>query len=426
MNFREKDKSYNHTIMIKRAIEVDSSLREWIFTNSNYRRKVWNDFVAEYYRCRDNGEVFDAMKYKSWYFHNIEEPNHEYDTHVVGISEQVMKDVICGLKVVKGNNGKLRFHKFDRFRCGFGVHCKPCYVPLKNELPDRFNSRVYFTDDQIAFRSGFGDTRYIKLKEPLFHDTIEVDGNWYFFDKNRYYAFSQEDVKQISFIHELGKFYVCLAVNVINTYSRKYEIHKRKDSAGIDLGIHNPVCISDEDSNYISRMEDRELKRLHYLERRARRLQSIMDRKQFMSKNYIKVLRKFRITWYRIVNLRKNWRRKLSKRIALAYKKICVDIYEIPKEKDHEPGLTRKVIRKINAFNRLHGMYLFSETLKHTCWKYHTKYIDSPKNTTRTCSKCGCINSHLPLSQRIFCCEECGYTTDRDINAAQNCYAFMV
>ena len=29
-----------------------------------------------------------------------------------------------------------------------------------------------------------------------------------------------------------------------------------------------------------------------------------------------------------------------------------------------------------------------------------------------------------PLSQRIFTCEYCGYTVDRDINSAQNCYAY--
>lgn len=199
----------------------------------------------------------------------------------------------------------------------------------------------------------------------------------------------------------------------------------RKESAGIDLGIHNPVCISDDEKNYVLRMSDRQLMRIHYLERRIKRLQSIMDKKTYGSKNYYKVLKKFRITHKKIVNIRLDWRRKLSRMIAMMYKQVCVDTYEIPGVAEYNK-LPRVAARRINSFNRMYGMYLFNEALKHACWKYHTKYVDSPDNTTRTCSKCGHINPHLPLSQRIFRCEECGFTIDRDINASQNCYDYLL
>jgi IS605 OrfB family transposase len=45
-------------------------------------------------------------------------------------------------------------------------------------------------------------------------------------------------------------------------------------------------------------------------------------------------------------------------------------------------------------------------------------YIN-PKNTSKTCSKCGNINKDLTLSDRIYVCE-CGNSLDRDYNASLN------
>ena len=46
-------------IFIKRRIEVDDYLREFIFFNINYRRNLWNKFVEEYYKCGECGEKID-------------------------------------------------------------------------------------------------------------------------------------------------------------------------------------------------------------------------------------------------------------------------------------------------------------------------------------------------------------------------------
>jgi putative transposase len=40
--------------------------------------------------------------------------------------------------------------------------------------------------------------------------------------------------------------------------------------------------------------------------------------------------------------------------------------------------------------------------------------------SSKTCSWCGWIDEDLTLSDRIFHCCECGYTIDRDLNAAIN------
>jgi len=43
-----------------------------------------------------------------------------------------------------------------------------------------------------------------------------------------------------------------------------------------------------------------------------------------------------------------------------------------------------------------------------------------PMNTSRRCSRCGSIRKDLKLSDRIYHCNPCGLTIDRDMNAAMN------
>ena len=95
----------------------------------------------------------------------------------------------------------------------------------------------------------------------------------------------------------------------------------------------------------------------------------------------------------------------------------------MPNANDDE-SLPKKVKQRINYVNRFHGMYTTNEILVHMANKYGCEYIEAPKNTTCTCSICGHKNPHLPLSQRKFKCEECGYEIDRDMNAAKNCYDY--
>lgn len=46
--------------------------------------------------------------------------------------------------------------------------------------------------------------------------------------------------------------------------------------------------------------------------------------------------------------------------------------------------------------------------------------------TSRTCSACGAAKAKLPLSERVYTCDNCGFTIDRDVNAARNIAALAV
>ena len=44
--------------------------------------------------------------------------------------------------------------------------------------------------------------------------------------------------------------------------------------------------------------------------------------------------------------------------------------------------------------------------------------------SSKSCSNCGTVRQHLPLSERMFCCLSCGLVLDRDRNAAANLAAW--
>jgi putative transposase len=40
--------------------------------------------------------------------------------------------------------------------------------------------------------------------------------------------------------------------------------------------------------------------------------------------------------------------------------------------------------------------------------------------STKRCSNCGAVKEEMPLSERVFKCEVCGFEVDRDLNSALN------
>jgi transposase len=411
-----------HTVTVRRRIKPTKAVREMILSDIQYRNKVWNAFVEEYYACINEQREFKPDKFKAWYFHNIEKPNHEYDVHSVGISEQVVKDIKRALKIAAYQNGKLHFKSTNPHSGSFKVHCKS-----RDTEYGTFNSRVYLNYKSFKYRIRGGQYIKIKFKNELTCDDGDVVGNtFYFINRRSHYIFSDLDVKEISFVYELGRFYACFSVDAYQEYDRNiHENYIRKENAGIDLGIRNPVCIWDGDKLTTYRLSQKQLNRISYLTRRYQRLQSIMDKKQYMSNNYKKVLKKYRITCRKIFNIRLDWRRKTCKEIATSYNRVCVDNYHVPTADKHI-GMKRDLVRELNKYNRMHAMSYFIEYLKHACWKYGTDYYFSPEDTTRTCSICGFVNNNLSLAQRKLKCICCGSVIDRDQNAAQNCYNYLI
>ncbi len=68
------------------------------------------------------------------------------------------------------------------------------------------------------------------------------------------------------------------------------------------------------------------------------------------------------------------------------------------------------------------GFYEFRRQLEYKCEKFGSQLIVADRwyPSSKTCSCCGHKKEKLSLSERVFDCENCGNSIDRDLNAAIN------
>ncbi|MDJ0556712.1 MAG: RNA-guided endonuclease TnpB family protein, partial [Microcoleaceae cyanobacterium MO_207.B10] len=67
------------------------------------------------------------------------------------------------------------------------------------------------------------------------------------------------------------------------------------------------------------------------------------------------------------------------------------------------------------------GFYEFKRQLTYKCEWYGSQIVIAPRfyPSSQLCSHCG-HQQKMPLSQRTYNCANCGFTADRDFNAAVN------
>jgi putative transposase len=68
------------------------------------------------------------------------------------------------------------------------------------------------------------------------------------------------------------------------------------------------------------------------------------------------------------------------------------------------------------------GWSEFRRMLEYKTQWYGSRLIVAPRfyPSTKTCSACGQVKTEMLLGDRVFRCEACGATIDRDLNAARN------
>ena len=68
------------------------------------------------------------------------------------------------------------------------------------------------------------------------------------------------------------------------------------------------------------------------------------------------------------------------------------------------------------------GFYEFRRQLGYKCKLYGLELVVADRwyPSSKLCSNCGYKKDTLLLSERTYSCEQCGFTIDRDLNAAIN------
>ena len=199
-----------------------------------------------------------------------------------------------------------------------------------------------------------------------------------------------------------GKYYISMLVDTENI-----QLPKLDTKVGIDLGIKEFAITSDGEmfSNP---------KWLKISEKRLRKLQKDLSRKQKGSNNRRKDRLKVAKLHEKISNQRKDYLHKISHYIISENQVIVIEDLKVSNMiKNHKLA---KSIADVSWSE-------FRRQLEYKSEWYGRELIIAPSNyaSSQLCSNCGNKSSQTKdLSCRTYICPVCGMIMDRDINASKN------
>ncbi|WP_326793913.1 transposase (plasmid) [Streptomyces sp. NBC_00841] len=215
-----------------------------------------------------------------------------------------------------------------------------------------------------------------------------------------------------------GRWFVSLQVQ------EKHELVKvaRPDAAvGIDLGIKTLAVLADSDGVLGAEPNPRHLDRAQKQLRRASRVVSRRrgpDRRtgQQASRRWEKANQARNKIHHRVANLREDTLHQMTTRLACEYGTIVVEDVGVA-----GMGRNRRLSRRVAdaAFGEIRRQLTYKTRRRGTRLIVADRWYPSSK----TCSRCGAVKTKLPLSMRVFECDNCGLVLGRDANAGHNLVA---
>ena len=196
---------------------------------------------------------------------------------------------------------------------------------------------------------------------------------------------------------------------VINIEEKPVEmpmVSENQATVGIDMGTKSMLVLSDGTIFENPKALKSNMKSL-------KRLQRALSRKVKGSKNSVKQQMKLARKHYRVTNIRKNAIHQATIEIVKKYDKIIIETLK-PANMVKNHNLAQaisdvsfgEIVRQLSYKAQWQG----KEVVKADMW-----YASS-----KTCSCCGNKKEKLGLGERIYNCENCGLSMDRDLNAAKN------
>lgn len=211
-----------------------------------------------------------------------------------------------------------------------------------------------------------------------------------------------------------GKYwYISLSID------KQKKLHQLNDiSLGIDLGLKD-LAICSDGKRFKNINKSNSIKKK---EKRLRRLQRKVSRKYQLNKkggtfvktcNIIKIEKEICLLQRTLSNVRKNHLHQTTTSIVKTKpRRIVIENLNVR-------GMMKN--KHLAKSIQEQGFYEFRRQLTYKCEWYGIELVvaDRYYPSSKTCNSCGRIKKDLKLSDRVFSCE-CGYTMDRDLNAAMN------
>lgn len=207
------------------------------------------------------------------------------------------------------------------------------------------------------------------------------------------------EVKQVRVVFKASGWYAQL---ILQSNISVPEISPHGEPIGIDLGLEKFLAVS----------TGKLIERPRFfvdLQSKLRWLQRKLRNKKKGSANYRKAQAGIRALHEHIHNVRREFH-------FLTAHKLCEDVGMIFAEDLNLKATSRGMLAK-HCLDAAWGSFL--EILNWVAWKRGVYFAKvDPNGTSQTCPNCGTHTGKKELDVRVHHCDECGYTTDRDVAAA--------
>jgi putative transposase len=191
-------------------------------------------------------------------------------------------------------------------------------------------------------------------------------------------------------------------------------------AVGIDRGVANTLTLSTGERLSVPAS-------LEAFERRKRRAQRILARRQRGSKRRVKQARHVARLSARIARIRRDWQHRVSLDIARRFATVVLEDLKIKNMTASARGTIEQPGRNVRAKANLNRRILsqgwrgFAVMLGYKMEERGGTLVTvDPAFTSQTCTSCGTVDAKSRESQAVFRCVACGHREHADVNAAQN------
>lgn len=206
---------------------------------------------------------------------------------------------------------------------------------------------------------------------------------------------------------------------------KKIELAEKRTRAGADIGIKKLCTLSDGTTFDNPKAYNRFKKKLATLQRKlSRQYEACKDNKDadghiIYSENYKKTKNEIARLHLKISNIRKDATHKLTTHLVKNHDEIVIEDLNVS-----------GMLKNHNLAGAIAdgGFFEFKRQLEYKCKWYGSELIIADRwfASSKICSCCGHKKEKMTLRERIFNCEKCGLSIDRDLNAAINLKNYAV
>jgi len=297
---------------------------------------------------------------------------------------------------------------YSQTRCEIRYRVLKAYKNFFRRIKEKRNGKK----QKVGFPRFKSKDRYYSIIYPQdngsFH--IEKDGKRHMLRVSRIGRMQIElhrpiegKIKTLAIKRKAGKYFA------IFTTIKEVQVKEVADTnpIGIDMGLNSFVALSD----------GTKIKKPKFVKQSAKhiaRWQRIVSRRNKGSKRREKAKQKLQKEWEHVANQSNDFAHKLSDKLV-------------------NSGYTSFVLEKLNI-NDMVKNHNLAQAIYAASWRKFIQMLSykagsaglrvfavDPKDTTQECSRCGHVKTgdeRIDMSVRIYHCNVCGLTIDRDINSA--------